>query len=240
MSYDRLNSQKVTNNSMIYKENTTLTDVCAQNAHVVTFMVIFIFSYSLFWTMFAEMGAERHSKTTQNHLNDLLFGMIIFSTIFTLGNYKTYKSKDFLYLIMGLIVTLTIWSFISKIKFFQFDLANMGVGQISCIVFLVAAIIAIASPLLKIHITHPSIKLFSMLTLLITLLILTFTSQTMKVHHYQIFGILAVISNVATSNVHLDVYSKVLSGLCLGSVSHGISAYNATGIGTESTDKLIN
>ena len=214
-----------------------LNKLNSNNSNVVRFMAIFALSYGLFWTLYAAIGTERHSKTIQNHLNDFLFGMIIFSTIFTLGNYKTCNLKDFRYLLAGSMVTLYIWTFISKIKFFQFDLSNMSSGQISCIVIVLASIVALAAPLLKVHFINPSTKFLSVSTLLITLLTLTFTSDRLKTHHYQIFGLLALLSNIETRKLHK--YSKFVSGLCLGSVAHGISAYHATGISTNSNDTLI-
>lgn len=224
-----------------------IIDTCLGNNYIFMFMLIFLVSYIMFWGVFANMGAERHDKKRQHHINDILFGLIIFGTIFTLGNYKTYIASDYKFLIMGILISLTIWSFISKIEFFRFDLSNMTPGQISAIITLVIAMIIMALPILYFTLKmiqfkdqrHNVLKLLSVFSLLITLMVWTFKSGDIKIHHYQVFGLLALLSNIDIQRGYWKNYSTLLSGLCLGSVSHGLSAYNAIGVATETDDTLI-
>lgn len=218
--------------------------LCYKINPVLYFSCIFLFLYITFWQIASPLKIERHDKNFQQHFNDLLFGLIIFSFIFFMGKYQDSTSFDYLLLSSGSLITFFIWSFISKSKHFQFDLSNMTQTQnliISCITFIC---ILIAVPILIIIFNNfkncIEVELLSIISILLILFYNMFVLKSIKLHHYQIFALLAIISNQKISNNLMNYYIKFISGLCIGSVAHGITAYNATGILVDkSSNQLI-
>ena len=208
--------------------------LCYKFPLVFYFSCIFILLYILFWQIASPLKIERHNKNYEQHINDLLFGFIIFSFIFFMGNYQDSTSLDYLLLSLGCCVTFLLWSFISKIKYFQFDLYNMNKNQKLLIGFIFFKIILIAIPIFKMILNNfkkcIDIQLLTTILILLLLLYNMFIHKTIKLHHYQIFSLLAIISNPINANNLMNYYIKFVSGLCLGSVAHGLTAYNATGI----------
>lgn len=215
---------------------------CENKVSLFVMIAIYVISYLLFWNILSPLKPERHVKNIEQHINDILFGTIIFSVIFYIGNFYNYfqNTSSVIITLFGHLMSFLLWSFISKIKLLRFDLDSLNFQQQIIILVATLVIVILGLPIIALNVKSSNMNLYVFSFILLILMFLTQLFKKSKIHHYQIFGLLALFSNVISdSNTTMfNYYVYLINGLLFGSITHGLTAYNAIGVLKDESSKF--